>query len=123
MTCFGWGITMRDIKRLCVCVFLIVCIMLLAACTQERVLASTASVQIVQNGPETRITDLATGQTYTLHHKRVRRGERPEMPYTAVDTPTIRIEIIENGFRVEVGGECYDFTVNWAGVYDVKACE
>lgn len=116
MTCFGWGIAMRDIKRLCVCMFLIVYIVLLAACTQKRVLASTDALLIVRNGRQTCVTDRETGKTYKLYTRRAKRGEGPDRPVTVADTGSFRLVLVEGGYMVEAGGEVFKSLVNSGGV-------
>lgn len=120
MTFSGWYTTMKDINRLCVCVLLIVCIVLLTACTQERVLASTDAVEIVRNGRQTSVTDRETGKTYKLYTRRAKRGESPDRPVTVADTGNFRLVLVEDGYIVEAGGEVYQFTRKRGMLYAEK---
>lgn len=114
---------MSDIKStcalvlaVCLCVFGIIIGIDMIANMGARVLVSTDTVEIVQEGRETRITDRQTGARYALYRMRVRRGDALETPYTALDTPTLRIEIVSGGYRVEAGGEVYESLSKWGGL-------
>ena len=61
MTFSGWCIMMSGIKNLFLCMSLIVCIVLLTACSGvEKTLLDTDAVLIIQNGRQTCITDRET---------------------------------------------------------------
>lgn len=108
---------MKDIKRLCMCVFLILCIVLLTSCSLgEKVIASTDAVLIIQNGRQTSVTDRETGTTYKLYTRRAKRGEGPDRPVTVEDTGSFRLTLVEGGYIVEAGDEVYESLSKWGGL-------
>ena len=92
------------------------CLMLFAGCNNEpKTLYQSESVEIVREGNKTAVYDLLADKEYNYITKRVKRSEGILEPYTAVDTDTIKIEIIPSGLRV------YDKTANKIFTYQRKS--
>ena len=77
------------------------CLMLFAGCgNTPKTLYKSDSVEIVREGNKTAVYDLEAEQEYTFRSVRVKRSEGVSEPHTAVETDTIKIEIIPSGLRV-----------------------
>ena len=92
------------------------CLMLLAGCgNKQKTLYQSDSVLIVREGVITTVYDLEAEQEYTFRSVRVKRSEGVSEPHTAIETNTIKIEIIPSGLRV------YDKTANKIFTYQRKS--
>ena len=71
------------------------CLMLFAGCNNEpKMLYQSNSVEIVREGNKTAVYDLLTDNEYNYKTVRVKRSDGVVEPYTAVDTDTIKIEVL-----------------------------
>ena len=88
-------------KKFIVALFLLLCVLLFAGCNSKpKIFYNSDSVQIVQDGNKTLVSDLVGDKEYSFRSVRVKRSESVSQPYTTVDTDTIKIEIIPSGLRV-----------------------
>ena len=79
--------------------------------SQPRVITDTESVRIVAQGRSIAVYDRLGGQEYHFRLIHVRRSNAPTDARTAVQTPTIKIELIPGGgLIVESGGSVYRIT-------------
>ena len=93
-----------------------VCLMLFAGCNNEpKTLYQSDSVTITREGNITLVSDLVADKEYSFRSVRVKRSESVSEPYTAIETDTIKIEIIPSGLRV------YDKTANKIFTYQRKS--
>ena len=98
--------------KICCALILLMVLSLLAGCSQREILLlDNDYLNITRTGAITAITDKNSGEVYTLHSVHKRRTEAKTEPYTAVDTPTIKIIIIPGGFQVVSGKTSYTFTI------------
>lgn len=87
------------------------CLMLLAVCNNApRTLYQSESVQVVRNGNILLVSDLAADKEYSFRAVRLKRTGNVLEPRTAVDTDTLKIEIIPSGLRVHDKTENKIFT-------------
>ena len=90
--------------------------MLFAGCNDEpRILYQSESVEVVREGNITLVSDLVADKEYSFRSVRVKRSESVLEPHTAIETDTIKIEIIPSGLRV------YDKTANKIFTYQRKS--
>ena len=95
-----------------------VCLMLFAGCNNEpKMLYQSNSVEIVREGNKTAVYDLLADKEYNYITKRVKRSEGVSEPHTAIETNTIKIEIIPSGLRV------YDKTAGKIFTYQRKIAQ
>ena len=95
-----------------------VCLMLFAGCNNEpKMLYQSNSVEIVREGNKTAVYDLLADKEYNYITKRVKRSESVLEPHTAIETDTIKIEIIPSGLRV------YDKTAGKIFTYQRKIAQ
>ena len=93
-----------------------VCLMLFAGCNNEaEILYQSDSVTIEREGNITLVSDLVADKEYSFRSVRVKRSESVLEPHTAIETDTIKIEIIPSGLRV------YDKTANKIFTYQRKS--
>ena len=93
-----------------------VCLMLFAGCNNEpEILYQSDSVTIAREGNITLVSDLVADKEYSFRSVRVKRSESVLEPHTAIETDTIKIEIIPSGLRV------YDKTANKIFTYQRKS--
>ena len=93
-----------------------VCLMLFAGCNDEpKTLYQSDSVTITREGNITLVSDLIADKEYSFRSVRVKRSESVLEPHTAIETDTIKIEIIPSGLRV------YDKTANKIFTYQRKS--
>lgn len=93
-----------------------VCLMLFAGCNDEpKILYQSESVEVVREGNITLVSDLVADKEYSFRSVRVKRSESVLEPHTAIETDTIKIEIIPSGLRV------YDKTANKIFTYQRKS--
>jgi len=97
-------------------VFLFAAVVLLLGCvlwsiSQPRVVTDTNSVRIIAHGRSIAVYDRLGEQEYHFRLARVRRSDAPTAARTAVQTPTIKIELIPGGgLIVESDGSVYQIT-------------
>ena len=88
-----------------------VCLMLFAGCNNEpKTLYQSESVEVVREGNITLVSDLVADKEYSFRSVRVKRSESVLEPHTAIETDTIKIEIIPSGLRVYDKAENKIFT-------------
>ena len=93
-----------------------VCLMLFAGCNDEpKTLYQSDTVEVVRNGKITLVSDLVADKEYSFRSVRVKRSESVLEPHSAIETDTIKIEIIPSGLRV------YDKTANKIFTYQRKS--
>ena len=93
-----------------------VCVMLFAGCNNEpKTLYQSDGVTITREGNITLVSDLVADKEYSFRSVRVKRSESVLEPHTAIETDTIKIEIIPSGLRV------YDKTANKIFTYQRKS--
>lgn len=92
------------------------CLLCFTSCNNEPItLYQSESVEVVREGNITLVSDLVADREYTFRTVRVKRSESVSEPYTAIETDTIKIEIIPSGLRV------YDKTANKVFTYQRKS--
>lgn len=92
-----------------------VCLMLFAGCNNEpKTLYQSDSIIITREGNITLVSDLVADKEYSFRSVRVKCSEGVSEPHTAIETDTIKIEIIPSGLRV------YDKTANKIFTYQRK---
>ena len=103
-------------NKLVLAVLLLVCLMLFSGCNNEpKTLYQSDSVTITREGNITLVSDLVADKEYSFRSVRVKRSESVLEPHTAIETDTIKIEIIPSGLRV------YDKTANKIFTYQRKS--
>ena len=71
------------------------CVLLFAGCENEqKVLYRSNSVEVIREGNKTAVYDLLTDNEYNYKTVRVKRSDGVVEAYTAVDTDTIKIEVL-----------------------------
>ena len=96
-------------------VFLLAAVVLLGCVlwniSQPRVITDTDGVKVVAQGHAVAVYDLLSGREYHFRRVHVRRSDAPTEARTAVQTPTIKIELIPGGgLIVESDGSVYRIT-------------
>ena len=95
-----------------------VCLMLFAGCNDEpKALYQSDSVTITREGNITLVSDLVADKEYSFRSVRVKRSKSVLEPHTAIETDTIKIEIIPSGLRV------YDKTAGKIFTYQRKIAQ
>ena len=103
-------------SKIAFAVLVSVCLMLFAGCNNEpKMLYQSESVEVVREGNITLVSDLVADKEYSFRSVRVKRSESVLEPHTAIETDTIKIEIIPSGLRV------YDKTANKIFTYQRKS--
>lgn len=103
-------------SKIAFAVLVSVCLMLFAGCNNEpRILYQSDGVTITREGNITLVSDLVADKEYSFRSVRVKRSESVLEPHTAIETGTIKIEIIPSGLRV------YDKTANKIFTYQRKS--
>ena len=75
--------------------FVCLCVLVFAGCnTMPRVLYQSESLEIIREGVTTTVYDLEADEQYTFRIVRVKRGEGVSVAHTAVDTSTIKVEVL-----------------------------
>ncbi len=94
-------ITLKRVKRgnIIKCVYfallLAMCLLLFAGCgNEQKVLYRSNSVEVIREGNKTAVYDLLTDNEYNYKTVRVKRSDGVVEAYTAVDTDTIKIEVL-----------------------------
>lgn len=104
------------LQKIACCLLVAVCLMCFSACDNEpKILYQSESVEVVREGNITLVSDLVADKEYSFRSVRVKRSESVLEPHTAIETDTIRIEIIPSGLRV------YDKTENKIFTYQRKS--
>lgn len=104
------------LQKIACCLLVAVCLMLFAGCNNEpKTLYQSESVEVVREGNITLVSDLVADKEYSFRSVRVKRSESVLEPHTAIETDTIKIEIIPSGLRV------YDKTANKIFTYQRKS--
>lgn len=104
------------LQKIACCLLVAVCLMCFSACDNEpKTLYQSDSVTITREGNITLVSDLVADKEYSFRSVRVERSESVLEPHTAIETDTIKIEIIPSGLRV------YDKTANKIFTYQRKS--
>ena len=104
------------LQKIACCLLVSVCLMCFSACDNEpKILYQSESVEVVREGNITLVSDLVADKEYSFRSVRAKRSESVSVPYTTVDTDTIKIEVIPSGLRV------YDKTANKIFTYQRKS--
>ena len=104
-------------KNAC-CLLVAVCLVCFSACENEpKTLYQSESVEVVREGNITLVSDLVADKEYSFRSVRVKRSESVLEPHTAIETDTIKIEIIPSGLRV------YDKTAGKIFTYQRKIAQ
>lgn len=104
------------LQKIACCLLVAVCLMCFSACDNEpRILYQSESVEVVREGNITLVSDLVADKEYSFRSVRVKRSESVLEPHTAIETDTIKIDIIPSGLRV------YDKTANKIFTYQRKS--
>ena len=83
------------IKSVSFTLLLTMCLLLFAGCRNEpKVLYRSNSVEVIREGNITAVYDLLTDNEYNYKTVRVKRSDGVVEAYTAVDTDTIKIEVL-----------------------------
>lgn len=105
-------------SKIAFAVLVSVCVMLFAGCNNEpKMLYQSDGVTITREGNITLVSDLVADKEYSFRSVRVKRSEGVFEPHTAIETDTIKIEIIPSGLRV------YDKTANKIFTYQRKSLQ
>ena len=76
-------------KLMVLCVFLVACVLMLSACTQEpKTLIDAESLQVTRTGAKISVYDRLGGNVYNFITTRHRRSEGPQKAAMLVDTDT-----------------------------------
>ena len=74
---------------------LCLCVLVFAGCsTEPKILYQSDSLEIIREGVTTTVYDLEADEQYTFRIVRVKRGEGVSVAHTAVDTSTIKVEVL-----------------------------
>ena len=104
------------LQKIACCLLVAVCLVCFSACDNEpKILYQSESVEVVREGNITLVSDLVADKEYSFRSVRVKRSESVLEPHTAIETDTIKIEIIPSGLRV------YDKTANKIFTYQRKS--
>lgn len=104
------------LQKIACCLLVAVCLVCFSACDNEpKILYQSDTVEVVRNDKITLISDLVADKEYSFRSVRVKRSESVLEPHTAIETDTIKIEIIPSGLRV------YDKTANKIFTYQRKS--
>ena len=104
------------LQKIACCLLVAVCLMCFSACDNEpKMLYQSDGVTITREGNITLVSDLVADKEYSFRSVRVKRSESVLEPHTAIETGTIKIEIIPSGLRV------YDKTANKIFTYQRKS--
>lgn len=104
------------LQKIACCLLVAVCLVCFSACDNEpKILYQSESVEVVREGNITLVSDLIADKEYSFRSVRVKRSESVLEPHTAIETDTIKIEIIPSGLRV------YDKTANKIFTYQRKS--
>ena len=83
------------IKCVSFTLLLVMCLLLFAGCGNEQnVFYRSNSVEVIREGNKTAEYDLLTDDEYNYKTVRVKRSDGVVEAYTAVDTDTIKIEVL-----------------------------
>lgn len=104
------------LQKIACCLLVTVCLVCFSACDNEpKILYQSESVEVVREGNITLVSDLVADKEYSFRSVRVKRSESVLESHTAIETDTIKIEIIPSGLRV------YDKTANKIFTYQRKS--
>ena len=104
------------LQKIACCLLVAVCLVCFSACDNEpKILYQSESVEVAREGNITLVSDLVADKEYSFRSVRVKRSESVLEPHTAIETDTIKIEIIPSGLRV------YDKTANKIFTYQRKS--
>ena len=74
---------------------LCLCVLVFAGCsTEPKVIYQSESLEVIREGVITTVYDLEADEQYTFCTVRVKRGEGVSAAHAAVDTSTVKIEVL-----------------------------
>ena len=74
---------------------LCLCVLVFAGCsTEPKVLYQSESLEVIREGVITAVHDLEADEQYTFRTVRVKLGEGVSEAHTAVDTGTVKVEVL-----------------------------
>ena len=86
------------IKVISLCLLSALCLLMFAGCNNEpKTLYQSDSVKIIREGKVTTVYDLLADNEYSFKTVRVKRSEGVAGGYTAINTDTIRIDVLQKG--------------------------
>ena len=98
-------------KLMVLCVFLVACVLMLSACTQEpKTLIDADSLQVTRTGAKISVYDRLGGNVYNFITTRRRRSEGPKKAAVLVKTGTLQVVSIPGGIEIMSGGTVYRIT-------------
>ena len=99
-------------KLMVLCVFLVACVLMLSACTQEpKTLIDADSLQVTRTGAKISVYDRLGGNMYNFITTRRRRSEGPENAAVLVQTGTLQVMSIPGeGLEITSNGTVYRIT-------------
>ena len=83
------------------------CMLPIVKFNEPKTLVNTSSLVVVHTGTKTAVYDVVGNNTYNLRHIKVKRTQGKFKPYTAINTDTISITILDKG-----GYQIMDKTAN-----------
>lgn len=79
--------------------------------SQPHTLIDSNSLEIVSSGHLLTVSDRLSGQEYQFKRVHIRRSDALTAPYTAIESGTIRIDIVPGGcLKIESDGSVYLIT-------------
>ncbi len=98
-------------KTAVLCVLLVVCVLVLSACTQEpKTLIDADSLQVTHTGTKISVCDRLGGSVYNFTIARRKRSEGPEKAAVLVQTGTLQVVSIPGGLEIVSSGTVYRIT-------------
>ena len=93
-------------------VFLVACVLMLSACTQEpKTLIDADSLQVTRTGAKISVYDRLGGDVYNFIATRRRRSERPKKAAVLVQSGTLQVVSIPGeGLEIVSNGTVYRIT-------------
>ena len=79
-------------KKICLILALMVLLSLTGCISRTKTLLDTDLLKVEQEGAKIHVYDVSGGVTYTFYIRHKKPSNRVLEPYTAIDTPTLRIE-------------------------------
>lgn len=99
-------------KQWGLCVFLVVCVLALSACSQEtKILIDADSLQVTRTGAKISVYDRLGGNVYNFITTRRKRSEGPKKAAVLVQSGTLQIVSIPGeGLEITSSGTVYRIT-------------
>lgn len=99
-------------KIIMLCVFLLACVLMLSACTQEtKTLIDSDSLQVTRTGAKISVYDRLGGNVYNFITTRRKRSEGPKKAAVLVQSGTLQVVSIPGeGLEITSNGTVYRIT-------------